>query len=42
MKAADLRAKHFGNAGAWGVVFMAVMIFLVELIYKKRPFSRIW
>jgi hypothetical protein len=41
MVSADLRAKQFGNAGAWGVVFMAVLIFLVELIFKKTLFKKL-
>lgn len=32
---ADLRAKQFGYAGAWGIVFMAVSIFFAGMLYKR-------
>lgn len=41
MISADSRAKQFGNAGAWGVVFMSVVVFLAELIFKKTLFKNL-
>jgi hypothetical protein len=32
---ADLRAKQFGYAGAWGIVFMAVCVFFVGMLFKR-------
>ena len=32
---ADQRARQFGYAGAWGIVFMAVCIFLVGMLFKQ-------
>lgn len=32
---ADLRAQHFGRAGAWSIVFMAVSVFLVGMIFNR-------
>ena len=33
---ADLRAKQFGYAGAWGIVFMAVCMFFVGILFKRN------
>lgn len=33
MVKADRKARQFGNAGAWGVVFMAAAVFLVGLLF---------
>jgi hypothetical protein len=33
---ADQRAKQFGYAGAWGIVFMAVCIFFVGMLFKRN------
>lgn len=35
MRLADTRAKQFGYAGAWGVVFMATAAFLVGMIFLR-------
>jgi hypothetical protein len=35
MRRADTRAKQFGHAGAWGVVFMATAAFLVGMIFLR-------
>jgi hypothetical protein len=35
MRQADTRAKQFGYAGAWGVVFMATGAFLVGMIFMR-------
>jgi len=32
---ADQRAKQFGYAGAWGIVFMAVCVFLAGMLFKR-------
>lgn len=32
---ADKKAKHFGNAGAWGVVFMAIGVFFFGMLFKR-------
>ncbi len=32
---ADLRAKQFGYAGAWGIVFMAVGVFFAGILFKR-------
>jgi len=32
---ADLRAKQFGYAGAWGIVFMAVGVFFAGMLFKR-------
>lgn len=32
----DERARQLGSAGAWGVVFMAVGIFLVGMLFKRN------
>ena len=31
----DRRARQFGNAGAWGVVFMAVSVFFAGMLLKR-------
>jgi nitrate/nitrite-specific signal transduction histidine kinase len=36
MAAADKKAKQFGHAGAWGVVFMAAAVFLVGLLFMHN------
>ena len=33
---ADLRAKQIGNAGAWGVCFMGIFVFMAFLVFKRR------
>jgi hypothetical protein len=33
---ADRKAKQVGNAGAWGVVFMASLVFLVGILFMRR------
>lgn len=35
MVVADWKARSFGNAGAWGIVFMASAVFLVGLLFMK-------
>ena len=35
MIAEDRRARQFGNAGAWGVVFMAVTVFFAGMLFKR-------
>lgn len=35
MEAADYRARQLGNAGAWGVVFMATLLFLVGMLFVR-------
>ena len=35
MIAEDRRARQFGNAGAWGVVFMAVTVFFAGMLLKR-------
>ena len=35
MIVADRRARQFGNAGAWGVVFMAVNVFFAGMLFKR-------
>ena len=35
MVLADRKARQFGNAGAWGVVFMALAVFLVGLVFMR-------
>jgi hypothetical protein len=32
---ADLRAKQFGYAGAWGIVFMAICVFFAGMLFKR-------
>lgn len=36
MRRADGKAQQLGYAGAWGVVFMAVIIFLVGMIFLRK------
>jgi hypothetical protein len=33
---ADMEAKQIGNAGAWGICFMGIIVFLASLVFKKR------
>jgi len=35
MVEADKRARHFGSAGAWGVVFMALIVFLSGMLFVR-------
>ena len=35
MAKADQKAKEFGNAGAWGIVFMASLLFLFCMVFIK-------
>jgi methyl-accepting chemotaxis protein len=35
MVVADKRARQFGNAGAWGVVFMATAVFLIGMLFIR-------
>ena len=35
MVAADKKARQFGNAGAWGIVFMATVVFLVGMLFVR-------
>ena len=35
MVAADGKARQFGNAGAWGIVFMATGVFLVGMLFIR-------
>ena len=35
MVTADKKAKQFGSAGAWGIVFMATVVFLVGLLFIR-------
>ncbi len=35
MVAADKKARQFGNAGAWGIVFMATVVFLVGMLFMR-------
>ncbi|MCG6880081.1 MAG: hypothetical protein LJE96_13160 [Deltaproteobacteria bacterium] len=36
MVAEDHRAKQFGNAGAWGMVFMSASVFFAGMLLKRR------
>ncbi len=36
MLKADRKAKQFGNAGAWGVVFMASAVFMAGMLFMRR------
>lgn len=36
MVAEDHRAKQFGNAGAWGMVFMSAGVFFAGMLLKRR------
>jgi len=33
---ADLRARQLGYAGAWGIVFMAAIVFFAGMLFKRR------
>ena len=33
---AEARARHLGTAGAWGVVFMAIILLFAGLVFKRR------
>lgn len=35
MVRADLKAKQFGNAGAWGIMIMASSVFLVGMLFMR-------
>jgi hypothetical protein len=35
MVKADLRARQFGHAGAWGIVFMAAAVFFAGMVFKR-------
>lgn len=35
MVTADLKARKFGNAGAWGIVFMASAVFMAGMLFMK-------
>lgn len=35
MVKADIKARQFGNAGAWGIVFMASVVFLVGILFMR-------
>lgn len=35
MHTADYKARQMGNAGAWGVVFMASLLFLVGMLFVR-------
>ena len=35
MVAADKKARQFGSAGAWGIVFMATVVFLVGMLFIR-------
>jgi len=41
MAKADLAAQQMGHAGAWGVVFMAVCIFVAGLIFIRIVTRRV-
>lgn len=36
MKQADRQAQQFGEAGIWGIVFMAICVFSVGLLFLRR------
>jgi len=38
---ADQRARQFGYAGAWGVVFMAVGVFFAGMLFKRSLFRNL-
>ncbi len=43
MVTADRKARQFGNAGAWGIVFMASAVFMVGMLFMrglKRSFVK--
>lgn len=35
MVTAEKKARQFGNAGAWGIVFMASMVFSAGMLYIR-------
>lgn len=35
MHEADLRAQQLGNAGGWGIVFMATAVFIVGMLFMR-------
>jgi hypothetical protein len=35
MVTADRKARQFGNAGAWGIVFMASAVFMVGILFIR-------
>ncbi|GAB6095234.1 hypothetical protein JCM14469_14860 [Desulfatiferula olefinivorans] len=35
MVRADLRARQFGHAGAWGIVFMASAVFFAGMVFRR-------
>lgn len=41
MIVADARAQQLGHAGAWGVVFMAVSVFIVGMIFVRSLTRRL-
>ncbi|MBF0469288.1 MAG: hypothetical protein HQK61_10475, partial [Desulfamplus sp.] len=41
MIAADLRARQLGQAGAWGVVFMATCVFFAGMLFNKNLSSNV-
>ena len=38
---AEARARHLGTAGAWGVVFMALTVFVVGLLFKRALYRNL-
>ncbi len=36
MVVADKKARQIGNAGAWGIVFMAIAIFLLGMLFQRN------
>jgi len=41
MTVADRRAQQFGRAGAWGVVFMALSVFLAGVVFIRSLTGRV-
>lgn len=41
MLRADRKAQQLGNAGAWGIVFMAISIFISSMIFKRYLYSNL-
>ncbi len=41
MKQADKRVRQFGEAGIWGVVFMAISVFIVGLLFIRSILGRV-
>lgn len=41
MKQADRKARQFGEAGIWGIVFMAICVFSVGLLFIRRLLRRL-